>query len=279
MILSGMQIATLQSQNLIMDPLSFFSGINPRREPLHSSARHDLFKSVVERVEHQCELSTAVINLQKLPIEELIPLIQQYADQTGKFFSGYYDKSTNTFHIANCPYTGVGASRTELDQTAFDQSDLDQLVNRTQKTIKADMIDPLLSRRSNESRIIIGLQEGVHSEGPRHQFEELAKPLQNISNEVRSVDVVVIRPRQKLYQEPAVCVNIWDEDEDSAFLKQIQVLDLARKWNDHVILEDIYRFTSYSLKLRQGRRLVFHLPPISPDRSTLETLHRVSQTN
>ena len=251
------------------------------KQVLHPYVERQMFNGIVERVEHSCELSTANIKLQGFSLDQLLPIIQEYADQTGKFFSGYYDYFTDTFHVANCPYTGVGASLDELDKSKFDQKDLDYLTSKvreqTGRNIEAVMVDPLLPCKPYESRIVIGLQEGTHGQGALHHLEDVTRALSDVAGDIKQVEVVVIRPNQKPYKEPAACVNVWDEDRDAALLKELAVLNLARQWNHHVILEELYRFTSYALKLRIGKLLEFRVS--RPEAMSPDQIRAIHQAN
>lgn len=215
----------------------------------------DRFREITQ-IDDQCELSTGIICLKNLRLEKLIPIIQKYSDATGKVFSGYYDPQARTFNIANCPYTGIGANYHSLDRARFNEHDLKRLFyrikNQTNEDIGTQMTELgwFPNCRPSERHIIIGLQEGVHGKGVMHSADEIIRPLAAIGAETKPVEVLVIRPKKKVYREPAVSVNIWDQNPETAFEKLLVVLTVARKWNKHLILEDLSRSVAYSLSLR-----------------------------
>lgn len=209
----------------------------------------------ITRIDDQCELSTGIIRLKNLRLEKLIPIIQKYSDLTGKVFSGYYDPQAKTFNIANCPYTGIGANYYNLNRAIFNEHDLKRLFYRIKNQTNQD-VDTQMTElgwswncRPNERHIVIGLQEGIHGRGIMHSADEIIRPLAAIGTETKPVEVLVIRPRKKVYRESAVSVNIWDQNSEAAFGKLLIALNIARQWNKHLILEDLARSTAYSLSL------------------------------
>ncbi len=189
------------------------------------------------------ELSTADIKIYGFPKVRLMSILQKYADRFGKVFSGFFNRRNKTFHIANC--FGIASNSDALDSAVFDQLDLNKLIHQvkhsTGRNIKARMTQmsrDCLLNKYHEYRIVIGLQEGIHGKGVVHSYEEVAKPLEDIALDLKPVEVIVIHPKQKPYREPAVCVHIRDKNYNVAFVKLLKVLDIARQWTDHVVVEN-----------------------------------------
>ncbi len=258
-------------------------------QPMHPFDYAALAKRTVKRVIDQRKMSTAAIHLQGLPLKDLIPIIQRYSNLSGKVFSGYYDEMKQKFCIANCPYTGVGAKQDELEKATFNQSDLNKLINQVKKStgrnITAKMYEEGINynfHRIPEYRMVIGLQEGIQGKGEIHSFEKLVflelSKIQPI--EARAVKVLVIKPNQELYQEPAIYVSIWNK-KDSRFAEDavLKVLTIAQNWNHHVIVEDLLKGQAIAYELNEPLvRMSMQLCPgakMQREDTLVEKMHKV----